>query len=412
MAIGRRRVVILLVVVIAAALAARLVGAMLLEPIVRHQLHSDRPRWSTADLLVRYSPQLFGRLAAPALERLAATEPEVEFSAWLALARLDPRRVERVLERRRSGASAPSQWWRPPKPSNDVLSVIDGMRAAGSGRIAAPLTVSCFVTDDHGDVLVLFPDPKLGSDEDYWLYNLSDELTHFAGVLRPVEDRYRGYELSSCTYRRGVIEVEWVASRFRSDCPPLEPLSAWVAVAELGIDRDGDLLPDNVEERLYLDPDDPDTDSDGVEDARDLSPNGGVVPSPGSLEEAALAVLDTYWLFPLDFTAQWPVLYVASDRHLEWSGWPVPVINVPLNRTDEQPLGSDLFAFYPSVSGEWGPFESFTESRSLLDRWLIPDGVPMLLVIQHVGSDSEGYHVRLRRFNERWLVVWEHNVWY
>jgi hypothetical protein len=79
---------------------------------------------------------------------------------------------------------------------------------------------------------------------------------------------------------------------------------------------------------------------------------------------------------------------------------------------DEQPVDSALLAFYPSISGGSEPLESIAESRSLLEQWLMPDGFPMLLVIQHVGPDSEGYELQLRRFDGRWLLVWEHTVWY
>jgi hypothetical protein len=95
------------------------------------------------------------------------------------------------------------------------------------------------------------------------------------------------------------VEVEELASFFTSDSGPAElaprqpraGIYLEIPLAELERDSDGDGLSDLAEERLLTDPEDADTDHDGIGDGEDPMPTIPAVDTPSPAAGAAAALL-------------------------------------------------------------------------------------------------------------------------
>lgn len=158
-----------------------------------------------------------------------------------------------------------------------------------------------------------------------------------------------------------------------------------------------------------------DTDGDGVEDLTDRSPNGGVSSAPDSIDAAVDELLRTVFLLT-DQPCRWrTVLYVVSDRRSErWARNCGPTINLPQSEVERQPEGVDVLVV-ESYGDRWGRFGSMSIAPGgpgdLISAVTRPRGIRLLLVNNHLGSDSEGYEVQLRRHDGRWQLIWFKNLW-
>jgi hypothetical protein len=264
-------------------------------------------------------------------------------------------------------------------------------------------------------VLVVFSHPFLGGVADLWLHRRDRPESEpvFVGNLLGRQHRDSDLRLGCALLEDDTVELAWLDL---DEYPPVvPPPPALLPLSELAADSDGDGLTDRVERRLFTDPMTSDTDGDGVEDLTDPSPNGGRAPAPESVDAAIDELLRTLFAFWDPICGRRTVLYVVAEPGSErWARGCGPTVNLPANEVETQPRGIDVLVIEP-YGDRWGRFGSMSTPPGsvgdLLEAVARPGAVRLLVVNDHVLSDSEGYEVQLRRHDGRWQLIWFKNLW-
>lgn len=423
-----RRLSVVLVLLVA-VFAVRAILGLFLAAYVVETRGALRPSWEVAAALVRNSPALFGRSATPSLERLAAGEWGFEIDALTALARLSPSRATGVLELKREQVFTEGGWWAPAAPAPEMLDLWQ-TNAGGSPSPSYGLDRKrkhgCQIRAPSGRTYVVYPDPYLGSDYDLWLFEIGGQAVPLFLGLAYESTVGVSHDGLLCSWTDETLTLDWAAippkkpkAEDEKDCccePRPPPPSTSFFVPDLAKDTDGDGLPDSVEDRLGTDIANDDTDLDGLIDSVDRSPNGGWQPPLGSKESAIRDLVDAVLLVSDPNCQYRHILFVATERAIEWHPRCGPTVNVSPDAIESQPHGSDIVHIVPYGADSSSPLASvWTEPTQWLDRIvdaLKPEGIPLLYVNDHLGSDSEGYELRMRRHEERWHLVWQKMLWF
>ncbi len=422
----RRWPVRLVLLGVLGVLVLRVAGGLLLDRFVvweSRRTYSDR---YLLEGLVLSSPLLFGRSALPALERIIERQPWLIVEAYSAIARLSPERAARLLDER-SSASNPRGWWSPPRPEEEFLRLLglgldpqkpETHPTMAPARWRWQLENSCLIVDAAGAPLVLFNDPYLGGSRDLWLYRPERPSAEavFVGALPGNEFRHVDLQLECSLPESDIVELRWTGPDgvYRRHVVPPPPVLLWLPEIEGDSDEDG--LTDRAEGRLLTDPMARDSDGDGVEDLVDPSPNGGRPPAPESPDAAIDEALRTLYLLS-ERPCRWmTVRWIVSEGNPErWAGGCGPTVNVSKAEVETRPDGMDLLYFEPYRDDWLGRFGSKSVAPGglgdLLEAAARPGEVRLLMVNDHLGSDSEGYEVQLRRRDGRWQLVWFKNLW-
>lgn len=79
-----------------------------------------------------------------------------------------------------------------------------------------------------------------------------------------------------------------------------------------------------------------------------------------------------------------------------------------------RPIGIDLLYIEPHQPGRhpFGLGVAPSGEGGSSDAGTAPKALTLLLVNRHLGSDSEGYEVRMRRREGRWRMVWFESLWF
>lgn len=257
--------------------------------------------------------------------------------------------------------------------------------------------------------LLLYFSPYLGGEGDLWLADTapeSKESPKFTGIS------VHGDELVPRAYDFRVEVTDDGFSVYRALEPGLkhkatsgaEVFSGSCKFSELNRDQDGDGLPDLVEKRLRLIPDQRDTDSDGLEDALDLCPNCGSDPETAE-DHAAKGLL---W--------QFYALFGPSELRPAVVVWPRKVEffvpgRVAIVLTEEQ---SKRFRQEAGLSEDFDQIEiNPPKERRQFDNEEWPqelrpgkNEIAFELVIYRHGLNAEGYGVLLRATDpNRYILV-------
>lgn len=407
---------------LALVLLLRVAGGLLLGSFVAWQ--AEKRNWQLVEGVILGSPALFGRAALPALEWLFEERPRFKAEAYSAIARLSTARASRLLAEG-TAASPAGSWWRPPTPPRELLELYDleppaveGSREDLSWTWRWQLRNSCLGADVDGAPLLVFSHGYLGGARDLWLVRPEAPTPEPLFLGAPLGREHDRTDLDlRCTLLEGdTLELVWSPSG-EPDWPPRPPPPPLLLrLPEATADSDGDGLTDLVEGRLRLDPRARDSDGDGVEDGEDWSPNGGLEPRPESVDEATNELLRT-WFGLGEQSCRWgTVLYLVSDRRPErWAHHCGPTINLPADVVDEQPYGMTVLVIEP-YNARWGRFGSMSIAPgsfgNLIEALTRPEATRLLVVNDHIGSDSEGYEVQLRRRDGGWHLIWFKNLWF
>jgi hypothetical protein len=170
----------------------------------------------------------------------------------------------RMIERTLAPKAVPQRWWQPATPAEladligrpdlkareesarerqdwDQMDRID--RAMGGARVSLP-----------DGTLLIFHDSRLGGHKDLWVA----EADRSGRVVSP--GRFLGGSAEGPIH--AFLEGDTLVVERANPGGPLR-----VGLSEVGNDSDGDGLPDLVELRLKTDPNNPDTDGDGILDS-------------------------------------------------------------------------------------------------------------------------------------------------
>lgn len=138
-------------------------------------------------------------------------------------------------------------------------------------------------------------------------------------------------------------------------------------------------------------------------------------PGSESLDAAIDEFLRTLFTFWDPTCERRTVLYVISEPGSErWARGCGPTVNLPASEVETQPRGVDILVIEP-YGDRWGRFGSKSTPPGsvgdLLEAVGRPGAMRLLVVNDHVLSDSEGYEVQLRRHDGRWQLIWFKNLW-
>lgn len=402
----------------------RVAGGLLLDSVVSWQVSRSPAGWPLAAGLVLGSPVLFGSSALPSLERILEQRPRLAVEAWAAIARLRPGRAARLLDELAPASPGERAWFEPPRPSPELLALLrrrlepgasDALDEESRRRWQWQLEHSCIIGREDGSALVIFSHPYLGGATDLWLHREDRPESAYIGSWLGSEHHPDDFELRCSLPEADSLELVWSYADEPYRGAPVPPPPALVSLPELAADSDGDGLTDRVERRLLTDPLARDSDGDGVEDLVDRSPNGGRSPAPESLDAAIDELLRTLFAFWDPACERRTVLFLVSDRRPErWARSCGPTINLPASGVESLPGGVDVLSVEP-YNDRWGRFGSMSTPPGgpgdLIAAVVRPGATRLLVVNDHVASDSEGYEVRMRRHDGRWQLVWLENLW-
>lgn len=257
--------------------------------------------------------------------------------------------------------------------------------------------------------LLLYFSPYLGGQGDLWLAEVaprSKKPPQFTGLS------LHGEELLPRAYDFRVEVTGDGFSVYRALEPGLkhkatrgaEAFAGACQFSELNRDQDGDGLPDLVEKRLRLAPDQRDTDGDGLEDSVDLCPNCGSTPETAE-DHAAKALL--WQFFALLGASELRPAVVVWPRKVEFF---VPG-KVAIVLTEEQ---DKHFRQEAGLSEDFDHIEinpPMPRRRFDKEEWpqeLRPgkNEIAFELVIYRHGLNAEGYGVLLRATEpNRYILV-------
>jgi len=247
--------------------------------------------------------------------------------------------------------------------------------------------------------LVLFRGTSIGGADDLWLARLTEdgilaEGPWFTGAS--LQEAVRG-EKMSLSLKDGQLTA---ASASGVVCFPLD-------LKVLAADRDRDGLTDLVELRLRLDPENSDSDGDGLADDIDPAPNARIH-APETEEEARkLALFEQFLrLTPhRELRADRTAMIVWDESALEWRGRGGPTITLP-------PADFDEFIDSAGVDGighltvkSWEASERSLAQKNVDACGPLQDSeVAYEVRMFYGGLDAADYCVVLRPLAGRWYV--------
>jgi len=227
----------------------------------------------------------------------------------------------------------------------------------------------------------------------------SSRMPLWHGNTLQIEVEIRELDLSSVTYP----PVSLRSRRQERD------LYLEIPLALLSKDSDGDSIPDIEEEHLLLDPNNPDTDGDGIIDGRDAMPNVPFSSTPGPFDKPLSAVLGGI------FKASFGALIMGTDVP------PSSKVRDMLERQPGEPVSRDRPIFLEGDPQDFGGFRPdrmmLVYTAAQLDRLsrVTPDfrAVELQPVVTNRAHDKgfvvwsggwTGGTYRLTRTNDEWTV--------
>ena len=300
-------------------------------------------------------------------------------------------------------------WYSPPNGSRylavaglsepEVRSRLEGRESAIEEAIRAAAESARLALPD-GSALVVFPDSRLGGNNDLWAIPIDAAgrtgVALFLGSIVP----YDPYEELPPRELEAWLDGRTVAARWRSR--PAAILRTDLDAASR--DRDGDGLPDLVEQRLGLDADNPDSDGDGVPDGQDLTPNGG---GSGAVSEADAIAEEILWYF-IAFTKHPPddaIGFFFGGSTLRHPGCSclILVVNEERRKQLREEIGTGRLLGWSIEAGWQSTRPVATEPRA-------EESSPMAANERRytLFHDGAAYVVTVRKGPRRWVVT---NLW-
>lgn len=242
--------------------------------------------------------------------------------------------------------------------------------------------------DEKGTLCGLFNCPAAGDYDDLWIARRqNNQWTEFLFTGASEKDFARK-----------------VGSGTLMEFPP-DWLKRYALNPALRVDSDGDGLTDILEARLGTNPNNPDTDGDGLPDSQDKNPLAGKLPTTDE-EKILAAAFESYFGFSADRGLPLIVAFPPGIAPFELpsAGWLVlPKASSAYWGTSRySPRGHVLISFVDSV-----------RHKSPLFRWNTDrTEATVHLGVTYGAMDGIGYDLRVRKFGRDWFVVDQHAAWF